>query len=261
MKLAFYTKHLVLPLLNKMTQLKKEPRHTWHNQIPSISSTFSKIISVLCMLSCWTPQNRLSIFLMHNKSPFQILHKYLPNFNILKVFGHLCFTSNLQANINKLDSRSRKCFYKGFMTGVKGNTLFDLNSKEFFLSIDVIYFESIFLTSHLHMFHLSINIKLIIHLFQMTCLIQLPCMNLIMISLTHQTQLDLIMISMLRQKQLYLVNPLIFTLLKILIQLPPHHQLTKIQTDQITHMFHLITHTICLTFLHHTTYLILIFNM
>lgn len=54
------------------------------------------------------------------------------------------FASTLKANRKKLDPRSRKCIYLGFKHGVKGHLLFDLHSKEIFLSRDVKFFEHIF---------------------------------------------------------------------------------------------------------------------
>ena len=79
----------------------------------------------------------------------------------MRVFGSLCFAITLSANKKKLDSRSRKCIHIRFKDGVKGYILFDLHSKEIFLSRDVIFFEHIFpyqssvsndsVTPHLHM--------------------------------------------------------------------------------------------------------------
>ena len=60
------------------------------------------------------------------------------------MFGSLCFASTLQNNRHKLDSRSRKCVYLGYKKGVKGHILFDLLTKEIFISRDVIFFEHIF---------------------------------------------------------------------------------------------------------------------
>ncbi|KAK2359287.1 hypothetical protein QL285_084673 [Trifolium repens] len=88
--------------------------------------------------------NRLPTPFLQNKSPYQILHNTLPDFSILKVFGSLCFASTLKAHRLKLDSRSRKCIYLGSKTGVKGHILFDLHTKELFLSRDVSFFEHLF---------------------------------------------------------------------------------------------------------------------
>jgi hypothetical protein len=84
--------------------------------------------------------NRLPTPYLSQKSPFQILHNSLPDINNLKVFGSLCFATTLSANRKKLDPRSRKCIHLGFKTGVKGYVLFDLKSREIFLSRDVIFF-------------------------------------------------------------------------------------------------------------------------
>ncbi|GAU28547.1 hypothetical protein TSUD_268860 [Trifolium subterraneum] len=88
--------------------------------------------------------NRLPTPFLSQKSPFQILHNALPDIASLKVFGCLCFATTLQHNRKKLDSRSKKCVYLGSKLGVKGHILFDLKSKELFLSRDVVFFEHIF---------------------------------------------------------------------------------------------------------------------
>ncbi|MCH79433.1 flavonol sulfotransferase-like protein [Trifolium medium] len=53
-------------------------------------------------------------------------------------------TATLQSHRQKLDSRSRKCVTLGFKSGVKGHILFDLHSREIFISRDVVFFEHIF---------------------------------------------------------------------------------------------------------------------
>ncbi|GAU23080.1 hypothetical protein TSUD_183800 [Trifolium subterraneum] len=88
--------------------------------------------------------NRLPTPFLNNQSPYQILHQTLPDISTLKVFGSLCFATTLKANRLKLDSRSRKCLYLGFKPGVKGHILFDIHSKEIFLSRAVIFYEHLF---------------------------------------------------------------------------------------------------------------------
>jgi len=69
-----------------------------------------------------------------------MLYECLPDITLLKVFGSLCFASALQAHIHKLDSKSRKCVYLGYKQGVKGHILYDLFTKEIFISRDVVFF-------------------------------------------------------------------------------------------------------------------------
>jgi hypothetical protein len=88
--------------------------------------------------------NKLPTPFLSNKSPHQVLHNCLPDIEFLRVFGSLCYAHTLQHNRRKLDSRSRKCVYLGFRVGVKGHTLFDLQTREIFISRDVVFFEHIF---------------------------------------------------------------------------------------------------------------------
>ncbi|GAU40777.1 hypothetical protein TSUD_26570 [Trifolium subterraneum] len=88
--------------------------------------------------------NRLPSPFLKQKSPYQVLHNHLPDISNLKVFGCLVFVSTLQSNRHKLDSRSRRCISLGFKPGMKGHILFDLKSKELFISRDVVFFENVF---------------------------------------------------------------------------------------------------------------------
>ncbi|GAU27901.1 hypothetical protein TSUD_159950 [Trifolium subterraneum] len=88
--------------------------------------------------------NRLPTPFLSQKSPYQMLYNCLPDITTLKVFGSLAYASTLSSHRHKLDSRSRKYVTLGFKTGVKGHILFDLLSKEIFISRDVIFFEHSF---------------------------------------------------------------------------------------------------------------------
>jgi len=48
-------------------------------------------------------------------------------------------------NRNKFDSRSRKCIFLSFKTGIKGCIVLDIKTREIFISRDVIFDEETFI--------------------------------------------------------------------------------------------------------------------
>ena len=87
--------------------------------------------------------NRVSTPLLNNLSPYQVLYESLPDINDFKVFGSLCYASTLQAHRSKLDSRARICVFLGYNLGFKGFVLYDLNSREIFISKHVTFHDHI----------------------------------------------------------------------------------------------------------------------
>jgi hypothetical protein len=81
--------------------------------------------------------------LLDYKTPYQLLYDSLPDLKLFKVFGSLCYASNLMSHRSKLDPRARKCCFFGYKSGFKGSVLFDLHSKEIFISRHVIFHDNI----------------------------------------------------------------------------------------------------------------------
>ena len=78
--------------------------------------------------------NRVPSPIIHNKTPFELLHNKLPNFEMLRVFGCLCYASTCVAHRQKFDPRSRCGVFLGFQHGMKGYIILDLDNKEIFVS-------------------------------------------------------------------------------------------------------------------------------
>jgi hypothetical protein len=87
--------------------------------------------------------NRINTPILQGKSPYEILFKTLPDLSVIKVFGSLAYASTLHVNRTKLSPRGRKCIYLGHKQGVKGTILFDLQTKEIFLSRNVTHHDHI----------------------------------------------------------------------------------------------------------------------
>lgn len=85
--------------------------------------------------------NHIPSPILHNKSPYELLHKQPATLH-LRVFGCLAFASTIQQNRTKFHPRARKSVFLGYRKGTKGYLLYDIHSNAFFLSRNVIFYES-----------------------------------------------------------------------------------------------------------------------
>jgi len=88
--------------------------------------------------------NMLPTPVLNDFSPHEMFYKIAANFNQLKVFGSLCYSSTLPTNRKRCDPRASKCVFIGFKTGIKGYVSLNIQSKEIFVSRDVVFYEHIF---------------------------------------------------------------------------------------------------------------------
>ncbi|KAL0443916.1 UNVERIFIED_CONTAM: Retrovirus-related Pol polyprotein from transposon TNT 1-94 [Sesamum latifolium] len=76
--------------------------------------------------------------------PYELLFAKPPQYNHLKVFGCLCYATNTDPHKIKLYPRASKCVFIGYAPGQKGYKIYDLFTHSCFVSIDVLFYESIF---------------------------------------------------------------------------------------------------------------------
>jgi len=93
--------------------------------------------------------NRLPSKVLHNKSPYDILYNSSPDLTFIKVFGCEAFASTLAHNRTKLDPQARQYVYLGHKPGIKGSLLYDLHTREVFLSRSISFNENNFLFKHI----------------------------------------------------------------------------------------------------------------
>jgi hypothetical protein len=83
--------------------------------------------------------NRVPTPLLNDQSPYHMLHGSIPDASLFKVFGSLCYASTLASHRSKLDPKARKSIFLGYKSGYKGFVLYDLHSKEIFVSRHVAF--------------------------------------------------------------------------------------------------------------------------
>ncbi|CAJ2632157.1 unnamed protein product [Trifolium pratense] len=88
--------------------------------------------------------NRIPTPLLKNNTPYNLLYQKPPTFLHLKSFGCLAYASTIQNHRTKFDTRARKSIFLGYRDGTKGYFLYDITSHEFFISRNVIFYETIF---------------------------------------------------------------------------------------------------------------------
>lgn len=82
--------------------------------------------------------------LLGNKSPYEVLFDKQPDYSNLRVFGSLCYAHNKPRVKDKFKERSRKSVFIGYPYGKKGWRLYDLKTREVFVSRDVHFCEDTF---------------------------------------------------------------------------------------------------------------------
>ncbi|KAL0366821.1 UNVERIFIED_CONTAM: Retrovirus-related Pol polyprotein from transposon RE1 [Sesamum radiatum] len=88
--------------------------------------------------------NRLPSSILGWKSPFEMLYQKEPTISILRVFGCLCYATNVSPHKHKFDSRATKCIFLGYSQTQKAYKVYDIAAKVILTSRDVVFHENIF---------------------------------------------------------------------------------------------------------------------
>ncbi|XP_057984651.1 uncharacterized protein LOC131169439 [Hevea brasiliensis] len=97
-----------------------------------------------CVLVAGYLINRTPSILLNGKIPYEMFFGKVPSYKHVRVFGCLCYAHNLNRDKDKFSSRSRRCVFVGYSFEKKGWRLYDLETKEYFVSRDVVFAETEF---------------------------------------------------------------------------------------------------------------------
>jgi hypothetical protein len=95
--------------------------------------------AILCAIYV---KNRCPSHAIKNKSPHEMWYGHIPSVKHLMFFGSTCYALIPKEQKSKLDARSQKCIFLGYLNTTKGYHLYDETNKKFILSRDMIFFES-----------------------------------------------------------------------------------------------------------------------
>lgn len=88
--------------------------------------------------------NRTPSKILGNISPYEKLHKKVPDYHLMKTFGCLAFASTIPAYRNKFSPRAIPCVFIGYPQGMKAYKLLNLHTKAIIYSRDVVFHEVVF---------------------------------------------------------------------------------------------------------------------
>ncbi|KAL0435806.1 UNVERIFIED_CONTAM: Retrovirus-related Pol polyprotein from transposon RE1 [Sesamum radiatum] len=126
-------------MMNELIKLLKK------NSAPSDPITnYANFVSLDDQFAATFLINRTPTPLLRWKTPYELLYGTQPAYDLLKVFGSLCYATNIDPQKMKFHSRAIKCVMIGYGMHKKAYKLFDLENRKVFYSRDVHFYEHIF---------------------------------------------------------------------------------------------------------------------
>ena len=98
-----------------------------------------------CVLTTTFSINKTPSPLLHHHTPYELLYKKQVDYSSFHVFRCLAFASTLTAHRTKFQPRARTCvLFICYPNGTKAYRLYDIHTKQIFVSRDVIFHKEVF---------------------------------------------------------------------------------------------------------------------
>lgn len=101
----------------------KEMARTMINKTGMVKHFWAEAVHITCNI-----ENRISIRPILEKTPYELWNRK-PNIAYFHPFGCICFTLNTKDNLNKFDSKERKCFMLGYYERSKGYRVYNTETQ------------------------------------------------------------------------------------------------------------------------------------
>lgn len=86
----------------------------------------------------------MSILILRNKNPYEVLLKKVPNYERLRVFRILCYAHNHDKLKHKFSFKVHRCVFHRYPHVKKRYKVYDLEKEKMFVTKDVVFYEKIF---------------------------------------------------------------------------------------------------------------------
>ncbi|BAH93126.1 Os05g0380700 [Oryza sativa Japonica Group] len=87
--------------------------------------------------------NRRPSSSVNNSIPFQLLHRKIPDYSMLHVFGCLCYPNLSATAAHKLAPRSAVCVFLGYPSSHKGYRCLNISTRRIIILRHVIFDETV----------------------------------------------------------------------------------------------------------------------
>ncbi|GKE52688.1 putative ribonuclease H-like domain-containing protein, partial [Tanacetum coccineum] len=93
------------------------------------------------MATAWYTQNRSLIHIIHNKTPYELVHDKKPDLSFLRIFGALCYLTNNSKDLGKLKAKADIGFFVGYAPNMKGYKIYKKRTRQIMETIHVTFDE------------------------------------------------------------------------------------------------------------------------